>query len=190
MMRAPSLGQQPSLEINEYTQDKFNGSEYMDKEFNIVVEAGPGTQYSELQQMSSLNSLLQMNMIDVKTYIQCFPDTAMPNKHDLIRYIEIAEQNELKIVKQQLSEALAQNQQMAQYANEQDKVINDLERRLDKANRVAGDLQKEYTDKINSVNQFFNYAQQQAQKKKQQNVKAVQKQNVGNNVGQTITQQG
>ena len=72
-------------QLIEQTQfDIFNGEEFMDMNVEVVVEVGAGTQYSEIQSMSMLNSLLAAGLIDPMTYYKLYPENAMPFKADLI----------------------------------------------------------------------------------------------------------
>jgi hypothetical protein len=101
----------------------FNGELYQDVDFDIVVEAGAGTQYSEVRSMQMLDTLLQQKIITLDTYIELYPDSAMPFKEEFkeIRYVEKNDQ---------LNQALTSLQDQAQTieslnneADEREKVI-------------------------------------------------------------------
>ena len=81
--------------------DYFTGEDYIDIDFNLLVEAGQGSQYSELMAMNMLNTLFvngainSMNSQQLELYVNLYPDKAMPFKNDLMRLIKEMQQSEL-----------------------------------------------------------------------------------------------
>ncbi len=142
-------------QLIEQTQfDIFNGEEFMDMNVEVVVEVGAGTQYSEIQSMSMLNSLLAAGLIDPMTYYKLYPENAMPFKADLIAMEEAKQRSELqqlRVLVQQMAQELEKQNTLSK---EQDKIIKQLTGELQKSNRMFNALQKEYSDKITVQNEF------------------------------------
>lgn len=85
----------------------FNGEEYQDLSFDVVIEANLGSQFNESMQMEIINSLLQMGQIDIDTYMELLPDSlkAMRDKYKEVTYLRKQED---------LTRALVQLQEQAQ----------------------------------------------------------------------------
>lgn len=101
----------PLESVNRVVSDVFNGVEYRGTRFNIVVEAGAGTQYSEIASMQMLDTLLQMDKITFEQYFELYPKTAMPFKAELRaiqRKNELSENAQLKQLVLNLQEQLKQ----------------------------------------------------------------------------------
>ena len=106
----------------------FNGLDYINIPFNVVVEAGQGSQYSELASMDMLNSLFlngtinKMDSQQLELFLQLYPDKALPFKNDLMRLIKSQQESELGQAKQaiqQLQNTIKQYQaQMQQLGNQ------------------------------------------------------------------------
>lgn len=136
--------------------DKFNGSEYQDTSFAIVVEAGAGTQYSEIQAMNMLNSLLQQNLVDLDTYVEMYPDSAMPFKAEMKAYLKRREMSEISILRQQNAQQQQELMQLSQYSQQQEQAIEDLVAQLNKTTKDKDHLRQQYVERINTANQILN----------------------------------
>ncbi len=140
---------------NEYTIDSFIGSDFENFEFDVQVEVGAGTQYSEIQTMSQLDNLLGGGYIDFPTYIECYPEKAMSYKQTLKDAIRQREAAEVNVLKQQIQQMQEDLQQVSQYASSLEKQTNEQARALNDAQRQVKSMQNEYTAKINQANQIF-----------------------------------
>ena len=134
---------------------KFNGKDYLEKDFNIVVEAGAGTQYSEIQSMSMLDSLLQQQHIDLKTYVEMYPESAMPFKEEMKNFILAKEQSELEQLKALCASQQAELQQLSEYCKQQESSIKELVSQNNKSAKDNQSLIDEFTEKINLANQII-----------------------------------
>lgn len=146
---------QQGMPVMEYTKDTFEGSEFEDFEFDVLIEVGAGTQYSEIQSMSQLDSLLQGGYIDFNTYIDCYPDKAMPFKHQLKESMlqrEMSENNQLKAQIAELSQNL---EQLAEYSQALEGQNSDYKKAVAESQRLVKQLNEEYASKINYANQLL-----------------------------------
>lgn len=144
-------GQQPI----EYNIGTFKGEEFENFEFDVLIEVGAGTQYSEIQSMSQLDGMLQGGFIDFMTYIECYPEKAMPCKTQLKEMIRAREASENTQLKQQIQELTAQLEQLANYSQSLENQNSDYKRVVAESQRMVKELTKEYTDKINYANKLL-----------------------------------
>lgn len=146
---------QQGLPVMEYTKDSFEGSEFEDFEFDVLIEVGAGTQYSEIQSMSQLDSLLQGGYIDFNTYIDCYPDKAMPFKHQLKESMLQREMSENNQLKAQIGELSQQLEQLAEYSQALEGQNSDYKKAVAESQRLVKQLNEEYASKINYANQLL-----------------------------------
>lgn len=147
------------IERNEIIPKKltatFNGQDYIEKDFNIVVEAGAGTQYSEIQSMSMLDNLLQNQMIDLTTYVEMYPESAMPFKEEMKRYIQAKENSELEQLKNLCEQQQGELQQLSAYCKQQESSIKELMSQINKTAKDNQNIIDEFTEKINFANEMI-----------------------------------
>lgn len=146
---------QQGMPVMEYTKDTFEGSEFEDFEFDVLIEVGAGTQYSEIQSMSQLDSLLQGGYIDFNTYIDCYPDKAMPFKHQLKESMLQREMSENNQLKAQIGELSQQLEQLAEYSQALEGQNSDYKKAVAESQRLVKQLNEEYASKINYANQLL-----------------------------------
>lgn len=143
--------------IEKTKNDIFNGEEFKDTKFNIVVEAGAGTEYSELMAMEMLNTLFlngniqKMTPEQLEIFITLYPESAIPFKQEfrqIVRKQKASELGKLKETNAQLEQQLVQ---LDNYVKQQEQVIKQLDGELKRSNVITQQLQKEYSDKINAL---------------------------------------
>ena len=149
--RMVMIGQDPM----EFNKDTFSGEEFENFEFDVQIEVGAGTQYSEIQTMSQLDGLLQGQYIDFMTYIECYPEKAMPCKRQLKEMIRAREMSENTQLKQQIQELTAQLEQLANYSSSLESENKDYKRVVAESQRLVKQLTQEYTNKINQANKII-----------------------------------
>lgn len=145
--------------------DIFNGKEHQDTSFAIVVEAGAGTQYSEIQSMNMLNNLLQNGLIDLNTYTEMYPESAMPFKAEMKEYLHRKEISENSVLKQQNSQMQQQLAEISQYVKQQEQAINDLLTKVEKTSKEKDNLKAQYVERIKAGQQIVNSLVQELNKK-------------------------
>ncbi|MCI9434072.1 MAG: hypothetical protein HFI86_02185 [Bacilli bacterium] len=80
----------------------LNGQNYQDIDFNLKVEVGAGGVYSESLSISLLDTLKNMEAIDVDEYIELYPDSIMTFKSKLKKMREHKLQEQALIQQQQI----------------------------------------------------------------------------------------
>lgn len=146
------LGQEEAIKY----KDLFNGSELKPYEFDITVEIGAGTQYSELVTVNILDNLLAAEKISLRTYYNVYPQNLLPNKKELLK--DLDEQEQGQIVKlqatvesqqQQLQQFEVALKQLTEVANNIAPTINENK----KLKEMLANLQHEYALKISQANE-------------------------------------
>ena len=146
----------------------FNGQDYLDTPFNVIVEAGAGTEYSEIMAMEMLNNLFFNGAIknltteQLEQFVVLYPDSAMPFKTELKAIIRKQQRSELGQLKQVASQLQAENEVLKQETGEKDKIIKQLTSELQRSNKVTEQLKGEYSNKIMQVNDYINQMSGQA----------------------------
>lgn len=110
----------------------FNGSQYSDVEFEVVVEATGSTKYSAAGDINVLEVLYGKGAISLETFIRSYPDDALSNKSKLLEGIE-SEKNgqlqqltgELQATQQKLMEATSLIEQQRQTVDQVVSVISE-----------------------------------------------------------------
>ena len=137
--------------MSNYEYGMFNGADYLDTPFNVIVEVGEGAKYSELMLTSTLETLFLNGVIsnlspeDLMMYVELIPDYVFPKKNEF-KLLVRQKQNSLNAQLQQqnmmLQEQLAQLQ--SQYQTD-----------MGKAKAYAEALTNEYSGKINEYNEYL-----------------------------------
>lgn len=70
----------------------FRGADYKDVNLKTKVDVGAASQYSEMIVMASLDKFYDKGDIDIKTYVDLAPDTAVPFKNKLLKKLEAQNQ--------------------------------------------------------------------------------------------------
>ena len=139
----------------EDKSDVFNSKNFEGINFSVTVEATQGTRSSTVSDIVLLNELLGKGAIDVKSYIEMYPESAVGNKSEIMRLIEAREQAELTQAKLKIAEMEAQLGQCVKVIEEQRAIVDKIVPTIQESNRLKvgfAELQKEYTDKINLQN--------------------------------------
>ena len=147
----PSSVSDPGYEISI-----FNGNEYADLDFDIVCEAGAGSEWSELTELNMLETALSSGQIDFKTFIKAYPSHLITNKDELMKGIEATENSALAKAAQTI-QALQQSLAQCQaYIKQQEEIVGKTSQIIKKNRELEkefANLQSEYTNKINYQNQ-------------------------------------
>ena len=145
-----------------YTNETFSGEEMRGIRFDISVEAGAGTPYSESLEVSLLTEYLAAGRIDFETYLELLPAQIATFKTTLLKKVKESSTMQLQQMQEQIAALQEQIQQYDAYLQQYkeklqlagkavdrvDKLINE-NRRLQ---ATLAELQAEYTAKINQAN--------------------------------------
>lgn len=145
------------VDVPTTMSDEFSGSEFINSNFDLVVEAGMGSRYSEILAMDTLNTLfinggLQNMAPDIlEQFVTLYPDSAMPFKSELMAIIKKQQSSENSMLKQnleQLTNLLKQaqtkiqqqemyNKQLTEEFTNKMKIASEMLKEMDTKNKVA-----------------------------------------------------
>ncbi|MBQ3019137.1 MAG: hypothetical protein IJD77_00940 [Clostridia bacterium] len=162
---------------DQFVEEEFSGVEMNDTIFDISIEAGAGTPYSETLVISLLTEYLQAGYIDYETYLELLPAQVASFKATLLKKVKEGTTAQLKQTQEQLTALQEQVQQYQAYIEQlakqlqaQGKTVDSVERVVNenrRLNATLAELQNEYTSKINQANAIM--AEQNAQNNQMRN---------------------
>lgn len=151
------------VESKERTKATFNGSKFIDTDFEVSVEVIAGTKGSEVSLVNALDNLLQQKQIDLKTYFELYPHNALPNKSQILADIQKREQADVFRLQAQVQEQQMQLQNAAALFNKEKETIRNALNAIkenENLKKTIIDLQsgfktlrEEFTAKINQANE-------------------------------------
>ena len=139
----------------EDKDEVFNSKNFEGVNFSVTVEATQGTRSSTVSDIAMLNDLLGKGAIDIKAYIEMYPESAIGNKSEIMRIVEAREQSEINALKEQVAQYASQLEQSVKVIERQKKIVDNIVPTIQENNRLKAGfaaLQKEYTNKINLQN--------------------------------------
>ena len=147
----------------------FNGVEYQDATFDITVDAGAGTPYSESLMVQLLSEFLQGGYIDFATYLELLPDQIAVFKASLMKEIKegnIAKmqqlQSELKNAQEQSASMQTYLEQMAKALQAQGKSVDSVKRLINENRQLNATLAALYEESVTKINQANKIIETQA----------------------------
>ena len=154
---APVMSMSGLPEKQEVSQmGVFDGSEYENTEFEVVVEAVAGTKSSTAGDINILETLFAKGAIDLKTFINCYPEDAITNKSEILKFIEESEASavsQLQAQVQQLSQTLQQYQNVIASQEQTVSQVNAIIEENKRLKKSMAELYTEATARINQANE-------------------------------------
>ena len=158
-------------EDGSFMEQSFSGVEMANSVFDISIEAGAGTPYSESLEVSLLTEYLSAGYIDYPTYLELLPGQIASFKTSLLKKVQEGTANQVKAaqeqiaaLQEQLAQATASLQQMAQRVEAQGKYVekvNSLINQNRAVNRTLAEIYEEASAKINTANAVIKAQEQQ-----------------------------
>ena len=160
-----------------YEDVDFNGEEMRGIRFDVSVEAGAGTPYSESLEVSLLTEYLAAGRIDFETYLELLPAQIATFKTTLLKRVKESSTSQLKQMQEQLMALQEQLKQYEAYLQQYKTQLQAAGQKVDQVERLINDnrklrvtladLQAEYTSKINQANAVIGNTQAKAQELRQ-----------------------
>ena len=145
-----------------YTDECFSGEEMKGVRFDVSVEAGAGTPYSESLEVSLLTEYLAAGRIDFATYLELLPAQIATFKTTLLKKVKESSIMQAQLAQQQIAALQEQLQQYQSYLKQcmarlqaQGKTVEQVNRLIAQNRQLQAtlaELQTEYTNKINQAN--------------------------------------
>lgn len=149
-------------EDGSFSEQSFSGMEMANSVFDISIEAGAGTPYSESLEISLLTEYLGAGYIDYPTYLELLPAQIASFKTSLLKKVQEGTANQVKqaqeqiaALQEQLQQATASLQMMAQKVETQGQTVakvNSIINQNRALSKTLTDLYTEATGKLNQAN--------------------------------------
>ena len=136
--------------------DVFNGENYQDMEFSVIVEATSGTKASAAGDINILDLLLKQGSISLDAYIKAYPDDALSNKSALLKSIEEEKQNQIKMLTANLQQAELKIQELTNLVTEQQETVNRVVSVIEENGRLRrfiAQIYSEANEKLTAANE-------------------------------------
>lgn len=140
----------------EKVKDIFNGKEFKDIDFDITVEVGAASQYSEIAALQMLESLLSAKLIDLRTFLKLYPNELIPQRDDILEELDQQEQTQVAALSNQVAQYEQQITRFTEIIKRQQEIVDNIMGTIQENSRLKAalaKLQSEYTGKINQANQ-------------------------------------
>ena len=149
-------------EDGSFMEQSFSGMEMANSVFDISIEAGAGTPYSESLEISLLTEYLGAGYIDYPTYLELLPAQIASFKTSLLKKVQEGTASQVKqaqeqvvALQEQLTQATTALQQMADRLEAQGQTVEKVDQIINR-NRAMGktlaELYQEAENKINAAN--------------------------------------
>lgn len=178
------MEQKEGREVYATQLDVFDGRKYVNKEIAIAVEAGAGTQYSEIMAMDTLNNLFlngairNMTTEQLEQYVTLMPDSALPFKAQLRAIIRKQQMSELGQIKAAYEQQTAEMEQLTNYVKQQEDLNKQLQQEIANLQNLLQSKQNEYDrelsykqKQIENQNKFIFDSMSKEKEEKPQNEK-------------------
>ena len=149
-------------EDGAYTEQTFNGAELGNFVFDISIEAGAGTPYSESLEISLLTEYLAAGYIDYPTYLELLPAQVASFKTALLKKVQEGTANQVKqaqeqvmALQEQLNQATAALELMSKRLEAQGKAVEQVNHLINQnraVNQTLAEIYEEATTKLNAAN--------------------------------------
>lgn len=156
MQKGVNPAKAPAIDEKIKFKDTFSGSEYREFDFDIAIEIGAGTQYSEIMTVNILDGLLKNGLVSLRTYYKVYPQNLLPNKKELLDDLDEQEKSQIQQLTQVVEKQQADLAQATKVIQQMTPVVNNIMGTINENNRLKGllaQLQAEYAGKINLANQ-------------------------------------
>lgn len=84
--------------------DYFTSKDYENSIFDVCIEVTGGSKASSASVISMLDNCLNNGSISIETYIKAYPDSALTNKSEILKQIEIEKHSEIEKLRKELEE--------------------------------------------------------------------------------------
>jgi hypothetical protein len=139
----------------------FDGTSYQSMDFDINVEAGVGTQFSEAMTIAFLEMALSTGQIDFPTFLKYYPQNALPFKATMQKEVDAGHANIVAQMQKALEQNTLQMQQMSTQIQQQQKTVDKVDSIINENRKLQmflTELQNEYTMKIKEANAVMEQA--------------------------------
>jgi hypothetical protein len=121
---------------NYQGNDKFDGTQYVDKDVQIEIRVGPAPSFSEFSSMELLGLMVQSGQAPLEVYLTNLPDGYVNNKQELLDLLKENSQKQIQGLTQQLEQAQMVMQQMNEAYKRTQKDMQNIDTIIQENNRL------------------------------------------------------
>lgn len=140
-------------EQDQTIDDTFNGAEFQDKEFSVIVEATSGTRSSAAGDVNFLDTLFAKGYIDVVSYVKAYPSDILTDKSKIQKIVEESQGNQVMMLQEQLKKQQEQLVSASQLLEKQNAVINSVTTITRDNNNLRAEYAKLYAEALPKITQ-------------------------------------
>lgn len=142
---------------DRFVMDTFNGEDYKDIRFDVIVETVGGSRFTNAGDITALDSLYAKGEITAAEYIEAYPDDALSNKQTILEILKKRDntQAQLQQMTAQIEQLQGQLQQTLTYVAENQKAMDGVDsvlRENKTLKEMLAALYGESAEKINAAN--------------------------------------
>jgi len=148
----------PTTGMTSKKNATFSGSVFEGMDFEVVVEAGAASTFSEASDVQVMESLLQVKAIDTETFVRAYPKGMLSNRKQLLDAIEAAKKDQLALMAARLAKQEEQMKQAGEIIQDQQETIDNAVKIIQENKRLKEQLiamEAEYTEKIKLADKFL-----------------------------------
>ncbi len=157
----------------QYVEDVFRSEEMNGAIFDITVEAGTGTPYSETLVISLLTEYLSAGYIDYETYLELLPAQVAVFKNSLLKQIKEGNTAQLKqaqeqimALQEQLKQATEALKMYAQRLEAQGQTVDKVNKLINQNRAISKTLMETFDAATQRASEARRYAMENASVKK------------------------
>ncbi len=146
-------------------RDVFNGAEYRDVCFDVVVEATSGTKASAAGDINALDTLLAGNRISLKTYLNAYPKDALSNREEILKGVREDEEGQIAQLTAQVQQLTTALESAAAEKERNAETVSQITKLIDENQSLRMYIARhflEFRGKINDANAKIAEAQSDA----------------------------
>lgn len=129
----------------------FNGGDYADVDFEVVVEATGGTKASAAGNINVLDTLLAQNRITLRTYLNAYPKEALSNKEEILKGIEEDEKGQVAQLSAQVQQLAEQLSEATATADSQRRTVGQVEKLIKENESLRMFIARLYSESVTKL---------------------------------------
>ena len=126
--------------------DMFNSADFINTQFEVVVEVINGTAASAAGDINILDTLLARGLISLRTYLRAYPKDALSNRSEILKGVEEDENNQLMQLQARLQQYEEQLTQSAQIIQQQQGTVDKVVSLIKENNQLREVIANLYTE--------------------------------------------
>lgn len=140
-------------DVSKTNSGTFNGRDYDDIAFDVVVEASGGTRSSSAGDINFLDNLLARGVINAHQYVQMYPSDAISNKEEILRVLERQDEQQIETLTAKLQQYEKQMLEASALLEKQSKVVDNVMSIVRENNQLRATVAQIYSESVSKIDQ-------------------------------------